>query len=292
MLDLILVIVTLIWLIFASLSDIKTSEVPNWLSFSLIAIGIFIILARLTQSTTLTSLFWPAISFLIALSIALLLYYTKQWGGGDAKLLMGLGLVFAVYPDFLLKFFSPNLDLPLFIIFLINTLIAGVIYSLLFSFGLLIKHFKSFKPAFKQLSKKTFKPRLIALLIALILVVIWFISPNQIILLTALFSILTFFFFYTLAFAKAIEKSCMIERIKPSKLQEGDWILEDIKTDKLIYSKKSLGVSKEQIELIKKHNIKDVLIKKGIPFVPSFLLGAILTYIFGNVLTTILKLFI
>ena len=84
----------------------------------------------------------------------------------------------------------------------------------------------------------------------------------------------------------------MIERIKPSKLQEGDWILEDIKTDKLIYSKKSLGVSKEQIELIKKHNIKDVLIKKGIPFVPSFLLGAILTYIFGNVLTTILKLFI
>ena len=120
MLDLILVIVTLIWLIFASLSDIKTSEVPNWLSFSLIAIGIFIILARLTQSTTLTSLFWPAISFLIALSIALLLYYTKQWGGGDAKLLMGLGLVFAVYPDFLLKFFSPNLDLPLFIIFLIT----------------------------------------------------------------------------------------------------------------------------------------------------------------------------
>jgi len=293
MLDIILVIVTLTWLIFASLSDVKTTEVPNWLSFSLIAVGSFIVVSQAIVSGSFAPIVWALASFSIAVLIALTLYYTKQWGGGDAKLLMALGIVFSSYPKILLSFFSPNLDLPLFIIFLINSLIAGVVYSLIFSVILIIKNFKSFKPTFMGLAKTSFRLRLIALLLAVLSLVVWFLSANQILLFLALLFILAFFFFYAIVFAKAVEKSCMIARIHSSKLQEGDWILEDIKADnKIIYSKKSLGVSKEQIEMIKNHNIKEILIKKGIPFVPSFLLGAIITYLFGDIITTLLKFFI
>ena len=42
MLDLILLGIIIVWLIFATIIDIKIKEVPNWLSFSLIAISIMI----------------------------------------------------------------------------------------------------------------------------------------------------------------------------------------------------------------------------------------------------------
>ena len=39
MIEVFLAIIAIIWLIFASISDIKTHEVPNWLTYSLIIIG-------------------------------------------------------------------------------------------------------------------------------------------------------------------------------------------------------------------------------------------------------------
>ncbi|MBU0999709.1 hypothetical protein KKG24_05445, partial [Patescibacteria group bacterium] len=53
---------------------------------------------------------------------------------------------------------------------------------------------------------------------------------------------------------------------------------------KKIYSKKSLGVTKKQIALIKKAKIKSVIIKEGIPFVPSFLIGVLISLIFGSLI--------
>ena len=62
------------------------------------------------------------------------------------------------------------------------------------------------------------------------------------------------------------------------KLTEGDWIAEDVKVNgKIICSPKDLGISKEQIKKLKHHNIKKVLVKEGIPFVPSFLIAFVVT---------------
>ncbi|GIU69536.1 MAG: hypothetical protein KatS3mg002_0772 [Candidatus Woesearchaeota archaeon] len=48
---------------------------------------------------------------------------------------------------------------------------------------------------------------------------------------------------------------------------------------KYITGPKDLGISKEQIELLKKSKIKKVLVKEGIPFIPAFLIAFILTMI-------------
>ena len=70
--------------------------------------------------------------------------------------------------------------------------------------------------------------------------------------------------------------------IDTKKLVDGDWIAEDIIiNNKLIYSKKSLGVTKKQIEQIQKHK-KKVLIKDGIAFIPAFLIGTIISILLGN----------
>ena len=75
-------------------------------------------------------------------------------------------------------------------------------------------------------------------------------------------------------FAKAIEESCMIKKVSADKVTEGDWLYKDI----LVKGKKIKsdweGVSKKELSVIKKNN-KNVLIKYGIPFTPSFLFGFI-----------------
>ena len=100
----------------------------------------------------------------------------------------------------------------------------------------------------------------------------------------ALVALLTF---YMWAFVKAIEKSSMYKSVEPSKLTEGDWIVNDIVVNKkYITGPKDLGISKAQIrkliELYKRKKVKKILIKEGIPFVPSFLIAFVITIIFGN----------
>ena len=86
-----------------------------------------------------------------------------------------------------------------------------------------------------------------------------------------------------IAFVKSVEKSCMYEKISTSKLTEGDWIAEDIyKNKKLFLSKNNIGVTKEQINFIKKIK-KEILVKNGLPFVPSFLIAVIISLILGNI---------
>lgn len=93
--------------------------------------------------------------------------------------------------------------------------------------------------------------------------------------------------FYLWIFVKAIEKSCMYKLVEPPKLTEGDWIVKDIYVGgKYVTGPKELGISKKQIkqliEFYKKRKVKKILIKEGIPFVPSFLIAFIVTLMFGN----------
>jgi len=91
-------------------------------------------------------------------------------------------------------------------------------------------------------------------------------------------------FFYLLISMKTIEHISMRKAIPTNKLVEGDWVNEEIKINgKIIYSPKSLGVNKKQIELIKKHK-KNVQIREGIAFVPAFLIGTIISLIWGNLI--------
>jgi hypothetical protein len=79
----------------------------------------------------------------------------------------------------------------------------------------------------------------------------------------------------------------MIKKVKPEQLTIGDWIVNDVVVDgKRICGPKDLGIEEKQIKkllrLKKKNKIKLVIIKEGIPFIPSFLASFIITFIWGN----------
>ena len=276
-------------LLIASYTDIKTREVPDWLNFGLIGIGFGI-------SMIFSIIYWK-INFILASIIgfsslfilAWVMFYTGQWGGGDSKMLMGLGALIGI--DIFSKSLTLVSTLQFFIVaFLINALFIGALYGILWSIFSIFKNKKKFFNNFKKAinSKKTKLAKKILLILFIILVLLAVLVPDKfvklMILYLALISIMTFYLWVAI---KAVENACMLKLVKPMQLTEGDWIAKDVKVDgKYITGPKDLGIEKKKINkliaLYKQRKVKKILIKEGIPFVPSFFVAYIITLIYGN----------
>lgn len=278
----ILLIIAFIALIIGSYTDIKTREVPDWITKGLIAIGIGLNLLFSVIYSNWNYFFNSLIGFAVFFVLALGMYRFGQWGGGDAKMIMGLGAMIG------LKFSFDSFLLT----FLFNLLIIGAIYGLLWSSVLSIKNRKKLIKEFKRLLKKKEVNRLkLPLIIALIVigVLLLFVSSSLLRLTIASLGFFIALLFFILVYVRSVENACMLKYVTPDKLTEGDWIAKNIVVNKkIIAGPKDLGIEKKQIkkliELYKQKKIKKVLIKEGIPFVPSFLVAFIVSYLWGNVL--------
>ena len=74
----------------------------------------------------------------------------------------------------------------------------------------------------------------------------------------------------------------MYKIISPNQLSEGDWIVD--KSIRKKYNISELGIENYQIIKVKEDKLKKILIKEGIPFIPSFFIAFLITLIFGNIL--------
>ena len=272
----------LLVLIIGSITDLRTREVPDWVNYGLIISGIGLNLLFSIIYQTPLFIINSLIGLIIFFGIAYIMFYAGQWGGGDSKMIIGLGAMIGINissfsSEFLLGFF-------------INVLFAGALYGLLWSVYLAYKNRQKFKAEFRKVlsNAKTERMKWIILALTVFLIISFFfvrISYIKILILSLAFLILTTFYLW--AFVKAIEKSSMYKLVEPSKLTEGDWIVKDIVVNKeYITGPKDLGIEKRQInklvELYKKRKVGKILIKEGIPFVPSFLVAFIITFMFGN----------
>lgn len=268
----------------ASISDLKTREVPDWVNFGLIFSGLGL---RLIFSVMEQNMWYIVIGLSglgLAVVIAYAMFYAGQWGGGDAKLLMGLGATLGLDP-------RSAID-GTFVSLLVNLLFVGGFYGLCWSIGLALKHRKAMKTKLLEYvnEKHIVRARRIMLLTTVIMIAVGFFVQNSILQLTIwTVAFAVFLLFYLWIFAKIVERVCMHKHVDPSKLTEGDWIAYDVVVKgERICGPKDLGISKEQIKklvsLKKKKLLKTVLIKEGIPFVPSFFIAYAVTLIWGNVL--------
>lgn len=288
MLPIILASVAVIVLIIASLTDIKTREVPDWINFSIIPLALGIRLIWSLSTNDYSYIIEGLVGFSAFFILALLMFYTGQWGGGDSKMLMGMGALIG----FPYQFWSSNINwliepLPSF---LINTVVVGSIYGLMWSILIGFKNKEKFSKELKKLIKE--KKKIIKwwnICIFIIFVLTLFIQDDVIKLLTILLLVLIHLTFYMIFFIKTIEKSCMLKYVKPTEVTEGDWIAKKIFVNKkYIAGPKDLGIEKKQLrKLVNYYNkgkIKKVLIKVGIPFVPIFLIAYLFTLWIGNIL--------
>lgn len=282
-LTIISLVVGLLALIIASWSDIKTREVPDWLSYSLVAFAVGSALILSLYHGYSHIIINSLIGLGIGVAIGLFMFYTGQWGGGDSKLIMGLSaLIGFSFSDF-------QTNLPNLLIFVLNILLVGAAYGLIFSFVKALLNFKAFRQAaLKKLrSKEMIVIRVILLVIIISAFVFLLVSRSVESAMVFGLAMVLFIFFYLWTFVSIIEKTCMISDIKVKDLTEGDWVINNVvkrkgKQEKLILKPTKTGITEKQIARLKKHHIRKVTVKVGVPFVPSFLVAYILTFAFGN----------
>jgi len=290
--EMILFAVGLVFLVVASYNDIKKREVPDWLSYGLIFSGLGL---RLVFSFEygwmifLNGLF----GFLVCLGIAYLFYFTNQWGGGDSKILMGMGAVigFGWGENFgflgagesgILSTALSGFDFSLFWFFL-SLLVFGGMMGLLWSLVLAVRNWGKFAKEFRSLLSSARKRHFFVLSISFSFLVLslfyWYFWP------LVIFSIGSF---YLLCFVKSVEGSCFVKELKEerlSELVEGDWLAKDvvIKGKKVV--SKGNGLEKKEIRKLMslwgEGKLKKVLVKEGIPFIPSFLAAYLVVAVGG-----------
>ncbi len=283
--------VCLIALFIAMITDLKIREVPDWLNFSLIFAGIGINLIASVIYSNLSFIVNSVAGLAFAVAVALLMFYGGQWGGGDSKMIMGLGALLGIniYHLNITRLFS-----SFFISFFVNMLLVGSVFGLIWISVLFFKHRKKVFKRFKQLrhEKIFLRIRWVFLFLLISIIMLMFLNLGKIKYYFIGIILISFFVSYLWIFVKAIEETAMMKKVDVNKLTEGDWIVKDVKINgKKIVGPKDLGINKKQIAKLKEYKakgkIKKVLIKEGIPFIPSFFLAFILTLMFGNLLTLI-----
>jgi len=240
----------------ATITDIKKKEVPDWLSYSFIASAIAIALSETIIFQDFTFILKSLSGLAVFFILANLFYYGRLFAGGDAKLLMGIGA-------------SMSLDFS----FLLNTLVIGGLYGLVYSMTLAIINFKKVKQEIKK----------VKLPIA-VFAAIFLISVFSALLFSPIFyfiAVLSFFLPLIYAFTLTVEKVALIKKVDWDKITEGDWLAKDVKIGKKLIKANFEGLTKSQIKIIQKAR-KKILIKYGLPFVPVFLIAFILELIIGN----------
>ena len=240
--------IALLVLLIGTITDFRSREVPDFVNYSLITLGFAINLIFSLTYNDWNYIINSAAGFIVFLIIALIMFYTGQWGGGDSKMLMGLGALLGLditfKSMFLLNFFF-------------NMLIIGGIWGLLWAVALAIKNRKKFIRSYNKMFKNKLllnTKRLLTVVLPSIAIVL-FISIEETFFRysSAGLSIFVLLIFYLIIFIKAIENSCMFKRVLPDQLTEGDWIVKDIKYQgKTITGPKDLGIEKKQINILKK----------------------------------------
>jgi len=275
MINLFLISLALVWMIFASVEDLRKREVEDWVSYSLIifAVGIrfFYSLFYGDYSVFYSGLIGLGIFFLLGN----LFYYSRIFAGADAKLMIALGVILPFSNSFLINF-------KLFFLFLFLFFIVGGVYGLAWSFVLSIKNFKKFKVDFH---KRIFSSKKLILSTTFFGLVIFFFGFFMFPFF--LLGILLIGYPYLLFYSKSVDSVAMVKNVLPKELTIGDWLVNDILVGKKLIKANWDGLTKEEIQVLKKRN-KRVLVRYGIPFIPVFLISFILYLISYNLIFNIL----
>ncbi|MBD3164313.1 hypothetical protein GF323_03870 [Candidatus Woesearchaeota archaeon] len=275
------------YLLAGSVSDIKTREVADWANYGLISLAIAANLIFSIYFRDWDYILNSLLGFGIFFVLAVMFFYSGQWGGGDSKMLMGIGALYG----FGLKW----QDNEFMVSFLLNTLIAGAGYGIIWSIAAAFRNKKKFIREFKKIVKndKVRKIRILGVVFLALTALLLFAFMSFLSLALFSLAVMGFLSIYLWLLIKAVENSSMYKLVKPAELTEGDWIAKEVKYNgKVITGPQDLGIDKKKIgrlkRLYRQKKIKKILIKEGIPFVPSFLVGWVMTLLIGNIIGIII----
>ncbi|MCW1294200.1 MAG: A24 family peptidase, partial [Candidatus Parvarchaeota archaeon] len=256
----------------ASFFDIRNREVPDFISYVFLTGAILLVIALSIYTGSIQLIEFIPLSAALLFGFAYLMYRLGQWGGGDVKLMLGL--------SFLFTNISVQSGLS-FIDLFINILLFGGAYGLLAMIVLGAVNYKSMGKHLK------FYDYILFAVGAAAVALIYFLFPYPFNMLLALMV----FLLAVIRYIYIVSAELMYREVDVSRLTEGDWLAEDIiNRGRIVVRRSNVGLTEEEIEKLRKENLKKVRIKTGLPFVPGILIGAVITLFFANPLLSMLIL--
>jgi len=262
-----LIVLALVWIAFATFQDLRTREIANWLNFSLIIFALGFRFFYSLFSESFGFFYQGLIGLGIFFILGNLLYYGKFFAGGDAKLMIALGAILPFSESF-------SVNLKIFACFFLIFLCVGAVYGIIGSIYFSLRNFKKFKREFSIQLRKNKKLVMVFLFLGLILMIVGFLE-SMFFILGILIFILPYFYIY----AKAVDESCMVRKVKTSQLTEGDWLYKSVKVGKKIIKATWDGLKQKEIKQLRK-KYKMILIRYGIPFSAVFLISFLILIYF------------
>jgi preflagellin peptidase FlaK len=284
MLEILFLIVAFIGSTAAGLYDLKTTEIPDEIPYTMMAVGI---IGGVIKSYLAWSYMPLVFSFTVGLGFlgfGLIMYYTGQWGGGDAKILSGVGFLVPTLPSDVTK----TLFFPFSLSFFFNLFLIGAIYMIVYALVLSIINRKIWTAFFKDM-KANVKTLLIfnfSLVVFFILIGFIFTKffdftfSDNLINLNLTLVLLCTGLFLLWKFVKVVEEVGFRKKIPVSQLKIGD-----VPLDFKVWE----GVTKKDLTRIKKSGKKDIWIKEGVRFAPAFPLALLFTIFYGDVILLLIN---
>lgn len=270
----------------ASYFDIKTGEIPDKFTVGLVVVALAL---RAAFSFGLSDFNYLLDGLLVGgifFGFGAALFYTGGWGGGDAKLIAGIGVSIDGFmgPSIVDSSF---LYFPAFFGFFVALSIVAIPYSLLYAIVLSLRSPKVFSLTKQKLAASWL---LLALAVAGSATLFILIKPWSVLMVFAIVS--PPLFYLLILFTRSVEEVAMQKEIALKDLREGDMLAEDLVINgKKLASKRDMdGVSKEALQKIKsaKGAPKKVKIKWGIRFAPAFPLALLISPIWGGIIAAFL----
>jgi len=141
-------IIAFVLCIVGTYTDLKWREIPDWLNYFGILSGVGIGVIVSISSASFSPLIGVIIGGFAGFVIGCVMFYSGQWGGGDSKLLIALGVLLGVQPEYdLLAFFNQP-----FFVFLLWLVVCGGVYGLIWTIFLAVKNRKEFVKSFSVIA--------------------------------------------------------------------------------------------------------------------------------------------
>jgi Flp pilus assembly protein protease CpaA len=252
----------------SSYFDMKTGEIPDKFTVGLVAVALAMRAAFSLFLGDFNYLIDGALAGAVFFGFGALLFYTGAWGGGDAKLVAGIGAALGA------GMFAPTMvsAMPLFppvLGFFIAMSIVAIPYSIAYALVLSIKAPRVFSLTKERIVKNWL---VFAMAAAGSLALVILLKPWTPMLAASLMSPLVFYLL--IAFTRSVEEVAMQKEVSVKDLRVGDMVVEDIIINgKRVARKRDMdGLTKEALEKIQKakNGPKKVRIKWGIKFAPAF----------------------
>ncbi len=284
----VVVLVSAVFLFLASLADLKTSEIPDKLSLGLVSalvlLAVFFSILLNNYRVLLSTLVLGLAYLLLGYGI----FRLGQWGGGDVKLLAGVGLSLGLLDG--LGFFWVNSRLvPYYITFFVDMAFLSFPYLLFYA------AFLSFRrPEVFVKFRESLNDRKVLLLLCFSFLPL-LVAFNFTLSLAFWYSIIPLMLFVSV-YLKAVEKVALQKTISVSELRKWDVPASDVFVDgvKLAQSRNIEGLTQKQVDELKKLAREgkipsEIRIKWGVKFVPILLAAYVATLYAGNLIEIMFK---